>query len=144
MKYKEGDIVKIIACRNGHQFELGEEVRITKVRDVDYKAEYLDGHDYWFVEDEEIKLISGTNELQQKIEKAIKIIENDTDLNSQRQRNRLVEILKGNPDFDRKKEIEQINMKYYYDEPANICDLAHKVHELIDEVNKLRKEEINE
>ena len=33
--------------------------------------------------------------LLQKIDKAIKIIENDTDLNSQRQRQRLLEILKG-------------------------------------------------
>ena len=36
-------------------------------------------------------------------------------------------------------EIEQIEMKYYQDEPANICDLAHKVYELIDEVNKLKE-----
>lgn len=33
--------------------------------------------------------------LLQKIDKAIKIIENDTDLNSQRQKQRLLEILKG-------------------------------------------------
>ena len=33
--------------------------------------------------------------LLQKIDKAIKIIENYTDLNSQRQRQRLLEILKG-------------------------------------------------
>ena len=35
--------------------------------------------------------------------------------------------------------IEQIDMKYYQDEPANICDLAHKIFEIIDEVNKLKE-----
>lgn len=36
--------------------------------------------------------------LLQKIDKVIKIIENDTDLNSQRQRQRMLKILKGNND----------------------------------------------
>ncbi|MEE3344664.1 MAG: hypothetical protein VZS44_11260 [Bacilli bacterium] len=35
------------------------------------------------------------------------------------------------------KKIEQIEMKYYLDEPANICDLAHKVYELIEKLNNM-------
>lgn len=45
-----------------------------------------------------MKLSLENENLQQRIDKAIKIIENDTDLNSQRQRQRMLKILKGNND----------------------------------------------
>ncbi len=56
MKYKEGDIVKIVACKYRHKFDIGEIVKITKKDpDGDYCAEYFDGHDYWWVGDDEIE-----------------------------------------------------------------------------------------
>ena len=55
MKYKEGDKVKIVACKRGHGFDIGEVVRITEVNQVNYRAEYLDGHDFWLVGDDEIE-----------------------------------------------------------------------------------------
>ena len=60
MKYKVNDKVKIVACNHGHGFEIGEFVRITEVTEINYRAEYLDGHDYWYVEDDEIAPIPET------------------------------------------------------------------------------------
>lgn len=37
------------------------------------------------------------------------------------------------------KEIEELDLNLYHDEPANIDDLAYKVNELIKAVNKLKK-----
>ena len=76
MKYKEGDIVRIISNQHGHQFNIGEKVRIKKVCDIDYKAECLDGHDYWYVQENEIELVKEApkiKELQQRIDKAIEL-----------------------------------------------------------------------
>ena len=55
MKYKAGDKVKIIASKHGHEFDIGEIVRIAEVYSDNYKADYLDGHDFWWVEDDEIE-----------------------------------------------------------------------------------------
>lgn len=65
MKFKIGDICEVVKDVNGHEFEIGEHVRIVEVRpddedypeDEDYKAEKLDGSDYWYVIDEELELV---------------------------------------------------------------------------------------
>ena len=73
MKNKVGDIVRIKDNIHDHEFKIGENVRIVEVFEENYKAEYLDGSDYWFVEDPEIELAK-ENELQQRIDKYEKVI----------------------------------------------------------------------
>ena len=58
-KYAEGDIVRVARNISRHGFKLGERCRITElIHDVPdvirYKAEHLDGHDYWWVDEDEI------------------------------------------------------------------------------------------
>lgn len=54
-----GKKVKIIDNFGGHHFKNGEIVRIIEKDDYDkdfgqvYKAEYLDGHDYWYIYEQE-------------------------------------------------------------------------------------------
>jgi hypothetical protein len=65
VKYEVGQIVKIIDSFNGHRFEDGELVRITEIHygnyeDEDgvfdeYRAEKLDGSDYWYIYENEDK-----------------------------------------------------------------------------------------
>lgn len=54
-KLKVGDYAKIVGVHAGHRFPIGEIVKISKVNPSDYKAEYLDGSDYWYVRDEEVE-----------------------------------------------------------------------------------------
>lgn len=54
MKFEVGEIVVINACKHGHGFKIGEKVRITDVRKVNYCAESLDRKDRWAIEDDEI------------------------------------------------------------------------------------------
>lgn len=62
-KFKVGEIVKIVANKAEHRFEIGESVRILSSDQGDeckageYKAEHLDKRDYWFVDEEDIKAI---------------------------------------------------------------------------------------
>ena len=60
MKYKIGDKVKIVAYKHGHGFDIGEVVIITEVNEDNYRGEYLDGRDFWYVEDDEIAPIPET------------------------------------------------------------------------------------
>ena len=53
MKYKEGDYVKITANRNGHEFEIGELVKIKTAEDGGYTAHNFE--DYWYINDEDIE-----------------------------------------------------------------------------------------
>jgi hypothetical protein len=56
-KYKVGQIIRIKECLHGHDFPVGEEVRIKKV-DFDGEeitAEYLDGKDFWYVGFDEVE-----------------------------------------------------------------------------------------
>lgn len=54
-KFKVGDLVKVIGNSNSRGFKIGEIVRIIECRSSgslyssDYKAAYLDGHDFWYV-----------------------------------------------------------------------------------------------
>lgn len=57
--YEIGEIVEIIDNVTGHEFAEGQHVRIV---DVDSKgevqsAESLDGEDYWYIANEDIKKI---------------------------------------------------------------------------------------
>lgn len=56
-----GKKVKIIGNFGGHFFKNGEIVRIVDKEDYDqdygqtYKAEHLDGHDYWYIHENEAR-----------------------------------------------------------------------------------------
>lgn len=63
-RFKVGDIVKIIDNRSHHEFLIGEQVRIVSIGD-DLKAEYLDGHDFWWVFEEDIELVENAYCVQQ-------------------------------------------------------------------------------
>lgn len=60
MRFKEGDIVKVVANTTDHDFEIGEHVRIYEVDDIldEYTAEHLDGRDYWYLKEEEVESIN--------------------------------------------------------------------------------------
>lgn len=63
-KFNVGDRVEIVANAHGHKFEIGETVRIKEPYDsvlFDYKAESLDGRDWWFVANSDLKLIEEEN-----------------------------------------------------------------------------------
>lgn len=47
MKFKVGDKVKVIAKRHGHEFDIGEIVRIEEVRNIDYKCSSLKKNEFW-------------------------------------------------------------------------------------------------
>jgi len=48
--YKTGDLVEIIACKCGHAFDIGEIVRLTHDHgEGSWKAEKLDGSDWWAI-----------------------------------------------------------------------------------------------
>lgn len=56
MNYKSGDLVKITGNSNHHEFSTGETVRLKqKCRDGVWTAEYLDGRDYWYVNESDMK-----------------------------------------------------------------------------------------
>ena len=59
MKYRVGDLVKIIGNSNNHHFIIGEVGRIRKISDSgikEYVVEYLDKHDYWYVKEDDMTL----------------------------------------------------------------------------------------
>lgn len=53
MKFKVGDKVKVIAKRHGHEFDIGEIVRIEEVSDIDYKCSSLKKNEFWWMEEDE-------------------------------------------------------------------------------------------
>lgn len=55
--YKAGDKVRIVAAKSGHRFPIGKIVRLVEYRQrsSDWKAEYLDGHDFWIITKDEIE-----------------------------------------------------------------------------------------
>ncbi len=62
VRYSKGDILRVVANNTAHQFEIGTMVRIKKCLDsaygIDeqlYVAEYLDGHDHWQVNDDDLE-----------------------------------------------------------------------------------------
>lgn len=56
MKFKVGDKVKVIAEKRGHEFDIGEIVKIEKISDRDYKCSSLEKNELcWMGEDEFVK-----------------------------------------------------------------------------------------
>lgn len=55
--FKTGDIVVITWNTNDHEFEIGEVARIKESdrEDDAYKVEYMDGHDWWWVYESEMR-----------------------------------------------------------------------------------------
>ena len=61
IKFEVGDIVEVIAELYGHEFTIGEKVRVrTLCADgtID-SCEYLDKRDQWFLDDEEVRHVKG-------------------------------------------------------------------------------------
>lgn len=57
MKFKVGDKVKVIAEKRGHEFDIGEIVKIEEISDRDYKCSSLKKDElWWMVEDEFVKV----------------------------------------------------------------------------------------
>jgi len=61
-KYKVGDIVTIVDNNSSHDFPIGTEVKLLTLEFDEpdgnhYKAEALDGSDWWYVNDREIKKV---------------------------------------------------------------------------------------
>jgi hypothetical protein len=64
-KYKIGDVLEVVDNKGNHDFPIGTHVRITKYFGyVIYQAEYLDGHNWWFIREEDLQPIK-----ENKIEK---------------------------------------------------------------------------
>lgn len=58
MNYKSGDLVKIAGNNNNHDFSMGEIVRLKHNCGGEHRvwvAEYLDGHDFWYVLESDMK-----------------------------------------------------------------------------------------
>lgn len=53
MKFKVGDKVKVIAEKHGHNFDIGEIVRIEEVGDRDYECSSLKKNELWWMEEDE-------------------------------------------------------------------------------------------
>ncbi len=57
MKFKVGDKVKVIAEKRGHEFDIGEIVKIEEISDRDYKCSSLEKNELWWMgEDEFVKV----------------------------------------------------------------------------------------
>ena len=57
MKFKVGDKVKVIAEKRGHEFDIGEIVKIEEISDRDYKCSSLKKDELWWMgEDEFVKV----------------------------------------------------------------------------------------
>ena len=69
MKAKVGDKVRIIGNASGYGFDIGEVVRIIDCRDnaSDYRAEFLDGSDWWYIRDDELELITTDDTISTQI-----------------------------------------------------------------------------
>lgn len=59
MTVRVGDKVRIVAEHGGHGFEVGEVVMLTETHEgsFDFRADDLDGSDYWYVYKDEIEPI---------------------------------------------------------------------------------------
>lgn len=53
MKFKVGDKVKVIAKKHGHEFAIGEIVKIEEVSDRDYKCSSLKKNELWWMGEDE-------------------------------------------------------------------------------------------
>lgn len=57
---EEGKEYRVIANTGGHEFEIGEIVRFMYDDgddDIQLACQYLDGHDYWYMNPEELEEI---------------------------------------------------------------------------------------
>lgn len=69
MKYKVGDKVRVVSCKGGHKFNLGDIVEIFDVGESDYIAT-KDGNT-WYIYDEEVEPV-GT-ETEEKESKMLEV-----------------------------------------------------------------------
>lgn len=53
MKFKVGDKVKVIAEKRGHEFDIGEIVKIEEISDRDYKCSSLEKNELWWMGEDE-------------------------------------------------------------------------------------------
>lgn len=53
MKFKVGDKVKVIAEKRGHEFDIGEIVKIEEISDKDYKCSSLEKNELWWMGEDE-------------------------------------------------------------------------------------------
>lgn len=60
MKFKAGDKAKVIACKYGHKFNIGEVVTITELKLESWGYECSNNDDYWCLNDEELEPIEST------------------------------------------------------------------------------------
>lgn len=60
MKYKKGQIVEVKSNQSGHEFSIGEFIKIITVEETDYLAEGLSGR--WWITDAELKKPKGLKE----------------------------------------------------------------------------------
>ena len=59
-KFKVGDKVIVTKCINGHEFRTGEVVRLTSGESRSWRAEKLDGSEWWHVDVGEIQPMEKT------------------------------------------------------------------------------------
>lgn len=53
MKFKVGDKVRVIAEKRGHEFDIGEIVKIEEISDKDYKCSSLEKNELWWMGEDE-------------------------------------------------------------------------------------------
>lgn len=61
IKYEVGDIVEVIDRITGHEFDIGEKIRVRSLLNdgTINSCEYLDKSDYWFLDNEEVRHVQG-------------------------------------------------------------------------------------
>jgi len=59
-KFKVGDVVRVLAKSDRHEFSAGEHVRITRDPDMqdEYRAEHLDKSDWWYIEEGDVEALA--------------------------------------------------------------------------------------
>jgi hypothetical protein len=79
-KFKVGDIVEIIKRQSDFGFYIGDKVRITSEPDTDgdFKAEYLDGSNWYYVDNSYIKPTADRKKKPLGFEVTINVIESES------------------------------------------------------------------
>ena len=53
--FKVGEFAVVVENTSGHEFPDQTVVKIVEIDSTGYMAEYKDGHDYWFVSDDDLE-----------------------------------------------------------------------------------------